>query len=423
MHWAGHALLGAPLRTAVTGEGRLEHIKQETGGAGGGGVALIQQLQNVMEEERSAYYECCFWLPCRCRQHFGRGRTGIAVVNSSESEEDRKDGVVEITSSAEEVEAYSVSFTVCCEQYEHIKEAAELECTWCGLNVCYEDWLCYRSFQSSLQCIVCDPDPALDAASDQHRFTDGSFGTTGGSTDDIILIHSYNNDMRRGYQGTATMAHNSTGQLNVSGTRAACDPDPALDTAADPVGKDEHGYTDNVRGGGNFVRKAMSSGAAEPSAARSCAAAGPRAAVAPPQQQVALVAAGAPDQPTSTTLPHPPLLATAIQEPSAPTTPSVPTREAQGSTSGELRTAAAELSAFPAQPPDSTIDAGTGSCMLQGGRFMWNSNFANELLHRSCAMAIDVSFIFLIFVKPPCGDLNVWCPYYGLLVCGMDIYY
>ena len=50
MHWAGHALLGAPLRTAVTGEGRLEHIKQETGGAGGGGVALIQQLQNVMEE-------------------------------------------------------------------------------------------------------------------------------------------------------------------------------------------------------------------------------------------------------------------------------------------------------------------------------------------------------------------------------------
>ena len=120
-------------------------------------------------------------------------------------------------------------------------------------------------------------------------------------------------------------------------------------------GRDCDGY-DNVHVGGLFVRKAPSSGAAEPRAARSCCAAGPRAAVAPPQQQVAMVAAGAPGQPTSTTLPHPPLLATAIQEPSAPTTPSVPTREAQGSTSGELRTAAAELFAFPVQPPDSTIE-------------------------------------------------------------------
>ena len=120
-------------------------------------------------------------------------------------------------------------------------------------------------------------------------------------------------------------------------------------------GRDCDGY-DNVHVGGNFVRKAPSSGAAEPRAARSRCAAGPRAAVAPPQQQVAMVAAGAPGQPTSTTLPHPPLLATAIQEPSAPTTPSVPTREAQGSTSGELRTAAAELFAFPVQPPDSTIE-------------------------------------------------------------------
>ena len=34
----------------------------------------------------------------------------------------------------------------------------------------------------------------------------------------------------------------------------------------------------------------------------------------------------------------------------------MPTREAQGSTSGELRTAAAELFAFPVQPPDSTIE-------------------------------------------------------------------
>ena len=79
MHWAGHTLLGAPLRTAVDrGEGRLEHIIQEINAD----ILLL-----------------------------ARGRTGTAVENSSESEEDRN-GVVVVTSGteAEEVEVYCVSF-------------------------------------------------------------------------------------------------------------------------------------------------------------------------------------------------------------------------------------------------------------------------------------------------------------------------
>ena len=223
MHWAGHTLLGAPLRTAVDrGEGRLEHIIQEINAD----ILLL-----------------------------ARGRTGTAVENSSESEEDRN-GVAVVTSGteAEEVGAYCVSFfSVCCGQHEHmIKEAAELEqklelawCTWCGLNVCYEDGPCYRYFQSLLLRTACDPDPALDAASDlfcedKHGCIDGSVCKNGGSIDDMLFVHSYYNDVFCG--GTATMAHNSSGQLNVSGTRVACDPDPALVSASDPVGEDEQGH-------------------------------------------------------------------------------------------------------------------------------------------------------------------------------------